>query len=64
MKPSNHYLGLLAAVVVALASIAPSRADSLLLRGATVHTVSGATLPTADVLVKDGKIAAIAASIG
>ena len=40
-----------------------SHADSLLLKGATVHTVSGATLPSTDVLVKDGKIAAIAASI-
>lgn len=42
---------------------ASSHADSLLLRSATVHTVSGATLPATDVLVKDGKIAAIAASI-
>ena len=31
----------------------------LLLRGATVHTVSGADLPVTDVLLQDGKIAAI-----
>ncbi len=50
-------------VAFTFAFTASSHADSLLLRGATVHTVSGATLPSADVLVKDGKIAAIAASI-
>ena len=48
---------------LAFAFAASSHADSLLLRGATVHTVSGATLASTDVLVKDGKIAAIAASI-
>ncbi|MBI4625868.1 MAG: amidohydrolase family protein [Verrucomicrobia bacterium] len=31
----------------------------LLLRGATVHTVSGADLPATDVLLRDGKIAAL-----
>ncbi len=49
--------------LLAFAFAASSHADSLLLRNAIVHTVSGATLPSADVLVKDGKIAAIAVSI-
>ncbi len=38
-------------------------AKPLLLRGATVHTVSGADLPATDVLVRDGKIAAIGAKL-
>ena len=35
----------------------------LLLRGATVHTVSGADLPATDVLLQDGKIAAIGVTL-
>lgn len=38
-------------------------AEDLLLRGATVHTVSGETLATGDVLVRDGKIAAVGAAL-
>lgn len=34
-----------------------------LLRGATVHTVTGADLPKTDVLMRDGKIAAIGANL-
>ncbi len=39
------------------------RAETLLLRGATVHTVANGTLTPGDVLVRDGKIAAVAARI-
>lgn len=35
----------------------------VLLRGGTVHTVSGAVLPATDVLMRDGKIAAIGAKL-
>ncbi len=35
----------------------------IVLRGATVHTVSGADLPATDVLMSDGKIAAIGAKL-
>ncbi len=38
-------------------------AETLLLRGATVHTVSNGTLAPGDVLVRDGRIAAVAARI-
>ena len=38
-------------------------ADTLLLRGATVHTVTNGTLATADVLILDGKIAEVAEKI-
>jgi imidazolonepropionase-like amidohydrolase len=51
-----------AAVLLAHASdtIPAARpAKPVLLRGATVHTVSGADLPATDVLLRDGKIAAI-----
>jgi imidazolonepropionase-like amidohydrolase len=34
-------------------------AETLLLKGATVHTVSGETIPAGEVLVRDGKIAAV-----
>lgn len=40
-----------------------TRADTLLLRGATVHTVTKGTLAPGDVLVRDGKIAAVAPKI-
>jgi imidazolonepropionase-like amidohydrolase len=38
-------------------------AESLLLRGATVHTVSKGTLAPGDVLIRDGRIAAVAARV-
>ena len=41
--------------------IVPARlqAETLLLKGATVHTISGDTLSPAQVLIQDGKIAAV-----
>ncbi len=53
MKKITMVLGLL------LAAPAMSRADSFVLTGATVHTVSGATIPNGQVLVVDGRIAAV-----
>ena len=59
-------------LVLALAAIAVRASESIpaakqtrpvLLRGATVHTVSGADLPATDVLLRDGKIAAIGAKL-
>jgi imidazolonepropionase-like amidohydrolase len=38
-------------------------AEAILLHGATVHTVSGETLSPGDVLIQDGKIAAVAKMI-
>lgn len=38
-------------------------AESILLHGATVHTVSGETLSPGDVLIQDGKIAAVGKSL-
>ncbi len=49
------------ALLLALSSTAP--AETLLLRGATVHTVAQGTLSPGDVLVKDGRITAVSASI-
>jgi imidazolonepropionase-like amidohydrolase len=37
--------------------------EAILLRGATVHTVSGGTLSPGDVLIQDGKIAAVGKSL-
>lgn len=38
-------------------------AEALLLRGATVHTVSGETLAPGEVLIRDGKIAAVGKTV-
>ena len=67
---SNNRPALLALVFVVSASLAASdnvpavrSTKPLLLRGATVHTVSGADLPATDVLLKDGKTAAIGVTL-
>jgi imidazolonepropionase-like amidohydrolase len=52
------------ALVIPLLLVSPAVADTLLLRGATIHTVSNGTLAPGDVLIKDGRIAAVAAHIG
>src|SRR6478736_4597083 len=46
-------------VLLGLLSIAGLQAETLLLTGATVHTVSGATITNGQVLVRDGRIAAV-----
>ncbi len=50
-------LALVAALLAAC--FIPARAETLLLTGATVHTVSGATYAPGDVLIKDGKITGV-----
>lgn len=54
---------LIASLVVALTLAPAAQADTLLLRGATVHTVANGTLAPGDVLIRDGRIAAVAARI-
>ncbi len=51
------------AVLLFLFSGSFAFAESLLLTGATVHTVSGATITNGQVLVRDGKIAAVGSSV-
>jgi imidazolonepropionase-like amidohydrolase len=69
MRSSNFLttlglLGVVAASVFASDNIPAVRpAKPVLLRGATVHTVSGADLAATDVLLRDGKIAAIGAKL-
>lgn len=41
----------------------PVRAETLLITGATVHTVSGETIPAGQVLIKDGKISAVGKTV-
>jgi imidazolonepropionase-like amidohydrolase len=51
------------ALVLALAWAGNASAETILLRGATVHPISGAAIPNASVLLQDGKIAALGASV-
>ena len=66
---SNNFPALLALTLLAVAARASDtipaakQTKPLLLRGATVHTVSGADLPATDVLVVDGKIFALGAKL-
>ena len=54
----------LTAILFAFLALVPAAvAETLLLRGATVHTVVNGTLAPGDVLVRDGRIAAVAANI-
>ncbi|HTQ55478.1 MAG TPA: amidohydrolase family protein [Bryobacteraceae bacterium] len=50
-------------VAAALAGLGAARADTILLTGATVHTVSGPDIPNGAVLIRDGKIAEVGAHI-
>jgi imidazolonepropionase-like amidohydrolase len=49
--------------LVLLASAHPAFAQTLLLSGATVHTVSGETYSPGQVLIQNGKIAAVGATV-
>jgi len=51
------------ALIFALVLPLTAPAETLLLRGATVHTVSKGTLSPGDVLVREGRIAAVAAHL-
>ena len=53
------------AAVVALATTLPPslQAENILIKGATIHTVSGATLSPGQIWMKDGKIQAVGESI-
>jgi imidazolonepropionase-like amidohydrolase len=57
MKMSAFRLTAMICLGVSSATMAP--AETILLRGATVHTVSGETFSPGDVLIQDGKIAAV-----
>src|SRR5947207_2123386 len=54
---------LFALIACRLGSFSEARAESVLLSGATVHTISGETLSPGNVLVKDGKIAAVGSNV-
>src|SRR5262245_31342941 len=49
--------------IAPLLSAVAAPAEAILLRSAVVHTVSGETLSPGDVLVQDGKIAAVGKSL-
>jgi len=54
---------LLAAILIAAPAAYAGVQDSFLLRGATIHTVSGADIPAGSMLVQDGKIVEVGAKI-
>jgi imidazolonepropionase-like amidohydrolase len=49
-------LPIVAGTLVAFSLICPIHAETILLTGATIHPVSGATITNGDVLIQDGKI--------
>jgi imidazolonepropionase-like amidohydrolase len=61
----TYSAGWLAAATLAFLSLScgSASADTLLLKGATVHPVSGPTLERGEVLIRDGKIAAVGVSV-
>ena len=56
-------MGLFVALVFELAATKSFSAEAILLRGGIVHTVSGETFSPGDVLMRDGKIAAVGKSL-
>ncbi|MCE5311214.1 MAG: amidohydrolase family protein [Acidobacteriales bacterium] len=54
---------LLAAILIAAPVACAGTGDSFLLRGATIHTISGADIPAGAVLVTGGKIVEVGAKI-
>ncbi|MGA2131623.1 MAG: amidohydrolase family protein [Bryobacteraceae bacterium] len=50
-------------ILTALVCLQPAAAETILLHGATVHTVSGPDIPNGAVLVRDGKIAEVGTHI-
>ncbi len=61
--PSVLTVGLAALAAVVSAANNASGAESLLIRGAIIHTVSGVTLTNGSMLVRDGRIAALASEL-
>jgi imidazolonepropionase-like amidohydrolase len=59
----RHFASTTVAGLVLLLATGAS-AETLLLKGATVHTVSGETIPAGEVFIRDGKIAAVGKSVG
>ena len=57
----RHCVTSVAALALLLCVDASSQAETILLSGATVHTVSGETLSPGNVLIRDGKIVAVGA---
>ena len=51
------------AILIAVASLRAASPDTMLLRGATVHPVSGPDISDGSVLMRDGKIAEVGARI-
>jgi imidazolonepropionase-like amidohydrolase len=51
------------AIVTLLIALRPAGAETILLRGATIHTVSGPDIADGSILVRDGKIAEVGAHI-
>lgn len=65
MNTRSIILFALSALVASASTVIPAQrpAGPVLLRGGTVHTVSGGVLEKTDVLLADGKIAALGASL-
>lgn len=56
-------LALVLALVLSLGAAPAARAESIAITGGTVHTVSGPTLENATIVIEDGRITAVGASV-
>lgn len=54
---------LFVACLVMLGAVGARAQETLVVRGATVHTAAGAPIPNATIVVRDGKIAAVGANL-
>jgi imidazolonepropionase-like amidohydrolase len=61
--PGSNPLRLLLMAAVVVAAPLNTPAETLILTGATVHTISGETLAPGQVLIQDGKIAAVGKTV-
>ena len=62
-RPGGHAGIPLALILLLFSWTLPARAETVLLTGATVHTVSGPTLSPGQVLIRDGRIEAVGTAI-
>ena len=62
-NPGRRRLAAIVAAAVAVAGAASAQPETVLVRGRTIHTVTGGTLQDGEILIRDGSIEAVGASL-